>query len=103
MCTDDVSPRLHHVYTLGLWHFDMGSGLMATDSSGNRNDGALDEGGQWTEDAVWRNWTCVSGWMSCGDATTVNSCNTSGRWVEEEICSGEQVCETIDPTEAVCQ
>jgi len=105
--TEDFDPPLRHEpdeHTRGLWHFDEGDGLTVIDNSGNGNDGSLDEAGvTWTDTAVWRNWTCVSGWMSCGDATTVNSCNANGRWVEEEICSGEQVCETIDPTEAVCQ
>jgi len=105
--TENFTPALRHEpdeNTLGLWRFNEGSGSKYHDSSSNNYHAIVPETGTaWSEDAIWRNWDCVSGWMSCEDATRVNSCNASGRWVEEELCSGGQTCETLSPAEAVCQ
>jgi hypothetical protein len=35
--------------TVGLWHFDEGSGDVCYDSSGNDNDGSLIGGVQWVD------------------------------------------------------
>ena len=105
--TEAFEPAYRHEQdedTIGLWHFDKGTGEIVTDSSGNDFDGAFsDNGVTWTDHAVWQNWNCVSGWMSCRDETTLNRCNANRRWVEEEICSGEQSCEEVNSSEAVCQ
>ena len=41
-------PYVTDQYTVGLWHFDEGSGNTAKDSSGNVNDGIIN-GPQWTD------------------------------------------------------
>ncbi len=105
--TEDFTPVFRHQgerfdtpqdeHTIGLWHFDANG----WDVSANRYD--LDEDAcTFTDEAVWRNWTCVPEWTTCATEQAVQRCNANGRWMEEELCTGG-TCETINSSKAVCQ
>jgi len=101
---EDFTPELRHAmddHTLGLWHFDEGEGFAAVDSSGNGNNGTLDESGvSFTDNAIWRNWECVPLWGQClTDSTERKVCQEDGLgWNEPTEC-GPIGCEDRDCVE----
>jgi len=89
--TENFTPALRHnpdEHTLGLWHFDEGSGMVAHDSSSHGSDGTFEESVKWTTDGVWRNWDCVPQWGQClPDSAERKVCNEDGfGWSEPADC-----------------
>lgn len=62
--------------TVGLWHFDEGSGTTAYDSSGNANNGTLTNGPAWVDGAQ----AIMDGFRGCSpDDTNDAGCSKGGR------------------------
>ncbi len=105
--TEDFEPAFRHEpdeNTIGLWHFDVGRDEALFAAHGQLPPGSLEGSAVRTENGggIGRDWLCATGWTRCADATTVDICNESGRWVEWHTCEGLETCQETGNRQAAC-